>query len=89
MQMGVQLTTTAHSAQRRRPPLTIDDVAETMNLQPKTIRTWVSRREIPFVRVGHSIRFRPEVIDELIANGEVRARQRRRRTDARTLVPAD
>jgi excisionase family DNA binding protein len=72
--------------QRRRPLLSVDDVAEIMCLQPKTIRAWVGRREIPFVRVGHNVRFRPEVVDELIANGEVRPLRRRPRTKTRTIA---
>jgi excisionase family DNA binding protein len=62
----------------RRALLTIDDVAEIMNLQPKTIRDWVFRRAIPFVRIGHNVRFRPETIDSLIAGGEVRPVRSRR-----------
>jgi excisionase family DNA binding protein len=73
--------------QRRRSLLTIDEVAAIMNLQPKTIRAWVGRREISFVRVGHNVRFRPEVLDELIANGEVPARYSRRRANPRALAP--
>lgn len=76
-------------ATRRRSLLSVDEVAAIMNLQPKTIRAWVFRREIPFVRVGHNLRFRPEVIDELIENGEVRPLRRRPRAKTRALVAAD
>lgn len=62
---------------RPRSLLTVDDVAEIMNLQPKTIRDWVSRRSIPFVRVGHNVRFRPDAVDKLIANSEVHPARRR------------
>jgi excisionase family DNA binding protein len=75
--------------QRRRSLLTIDDVAEIMNLQPKTIRAWVGRREIPFVRVGHNVRFRPEVVDELISKGEVHPSRRRPRANPRALAPTN
>lgn len=75
--------------QHRRRLLTVEDVAEIMSLQPKTIRAWVFRREIPFVRVGHNVRFRTELIDELITNGEVRSLRRRPRTNPRIQAAAD
>lgn len=74
---------------RRRALYTVDDVAALLSLRPKTIRAWVFRREIPFVRVGHNVRFQPEVIDELISKGERAALRRRPRTSPRTQVAND
>jgi excisionase family DNA binding protein len=66
------------SSQARRRLLTIDEFAEALALQPKTIRQWVFRREVQFVRVQGSIRFRPETLDELIDKGTVPARKARK-----------
>lgn len=75
---------------RRRSLLTIDDVADIMAVKPKTVRAWIGRRELPFVRIGHNVRFREEVIDELIAKGEVPSlRRRRSRANTRAMSAAD
>jgi excisionase family DNA binding protein len=39
--------------------LTAEDLARLLRVSLRTIRTLTSRRSIPFLRIGKSIRFRP------------------------------
>lgn len=54
-----------------------DDVAVALGSKPKTIRMRVWRNEIPYLRIGRSIRFRPSVIRALLEAAEVPARESR------------
>jgi excisionase family DNA binding protein len=53
--------------------LTVDELAELVGWKPATVRQKVWRRQIEFVRVGRSIRFRPESVEKLIERGTVAA----------------
>jgi len=53
--------------------LNVEQYAEAMGLKPSTVRQMVWRREIEFVRIGRSIRFRPEMVETLIERGTVPA----------------
>jgi len=53
--------------------LTIKDVAEMTGWKPKTVRMKVWRRELEFVKLGRSVRFREETINQLIERGTVPA----------------
>ena len=65
--------TTQAAPSARQNLLTINEFAEALGLSPKTIRMWIWRREVPFVRVrGHAIRFKPETVDAIIREGEVK-----------------
>lgn len=60
----------------RRPPLktgllTVDEFAAEVGWKPATVRQKVWRREVEFVRIGRSIRFRPETAEKLIEAGTV------------------
>jgi excisionase family DNA binding protein len=44
------------------PFLTTVDVAEILQLKPCTIRKMCTERRIPFVKLGGSVRFRPDDI---------------------------
>lgn len=46
--------------------LTGEEIAAYLGLHPGTIRNKVYRREIPFEKVGGSVRFRRATIDEWI-----------------------
>ena len=50
----------------KRPLLTIQAVSEWLSIPEKTIRHYVYRRMIPFIKIGGQIRFREEDILELI-----------------------
>lgn len=43
-----------------QPLLTLGEVAEILNVSPKTVRRLVARRGIPCVRLGRMVRFRPQ-----------------------------
>ncbi len=51
--------------------LTTEEFAHELGWKPATIRNKVWRREIEFVRVGRSIRFKPETAEAIIRNGTV------------------
>jgi excisionase family DNA binding protein len=44
--------------------LTIPQLAKKINLKPRTIKSWVEKRTIPFIKLpGGDIRFDPEYIE--------------------------
>lgn len=51
--------------------LNVAQVAEAMGWKTSTVRQKVWRRQIEFVKVGRSVRFRPETIEKLIEEGTV------------------
>jgi excisionase family DNA binding protein len=57
--------------------LNIEEFAAAVGWKPATVRQKVWRREIDFVRMGRSIRFKPETVQKLIERGTVPARERR------------
>lgn len=57
----------------RRSLLTVEQFAVALGLAPKTIRMWVWRKEVSFVKVGGAVRFRPETLEQVIKRGEVPA----------------
>ncbi len=54
--------------------LNVDQFAARLGLSPKTVRQKVWRREVEFVRMGRSIRFKPETVQRLIDENTVPAR---------------
>lgn len=54
--------------------LTIAEAAVLLRLQPSTIRAWVLRRKIPYVKVGRLVRLRRADVEGLIAASLVPAR---------------
>jgi len=61
---------------RSDKPLTVQEAAEALNLSQATIRAWVLRRKIGFVRLGRSIRIPDAEIRRLLDAGTVPARVR-------------
>jgi excisionase family DNA binding protein len=51
--------------------MTVEQFAEAVGLKPATVRQKIWRREIEFVRIGRSIRFKPGTVEELIERGTV------------------
>ena len=51
--------------------LTVVQFAEALGVKPATVRQWVWRRKVEFVRVRRSIRFRPETAQRIISEGTV------------------
>ena len=48
------------------PLLTVQEVAQYLNLKPSKIRMMVFHREIPFLKVGRLVRFHRQAIDTWI-----------------------
>lgn len=53
--------------------LTVAEFAEALGWSPATVRAKVWKREVEFIRMGRSIRFRPETVQQLIENNTVPA----------------
>ncbi len=49
--------------------LTIKEVALLLAVSVNTIRSWIQRRQIEFVKIGSAVRFRPETIQDIINRG--------------------
>ena len=49
-----------------------EEAAKLLGIQPATIYTWVSRRKIPFVKVGGALRFRPSALEAWLQEREYR-----------------
>jgi excisionase family DNA binding protein len=62
-----------NTARLRRLP----QAAEALGISVKTLRGWIYRRTIPYVKVGRSVRIADETIDKIIARGTVPALERR------------
>ena len=64
-----------------RPPglkarlMTIKQAAEYLGTTPGTLYTKIWRREIPFIKLGRSVRFDVKDLDELISDSRVESRQ--------------
>jgi excisionase family DNA binding protein len=56
--------------------LNVDEFAAAVGWKPATVRQKVWRRQIDFVRMGRSIRFKPETVQKLIERGTVPALER-------------
>jgi excisionase family DNA binding protein len=46
------------------------EAARALGIQPATLYTWVTRRKIPFVKVGGALRFRPSALQEWLRQRE-------------------
>lgn len=53
--------------------LTVDEVARLTGWRPATIRQKVWRRELPYIKLGRSVRFKEAEISKLIEGSEVPA----------------
>ncbi len=54
-----------------RPPLTIDQAAEYLNVTPRFVRRLVDERRIAFIKLGRFVRLDPEVLDRFLEQGTV------------------
>lgn len=54
--------------------LSNDEAARYLGVTPSTLRTWVSKRKVPYCRVGgRLVRFRVQDLDEFLEAGAVAA----------------
>lgn len=47
-----------------------EEAAKALGVAVPTVYTWVTRRKIPFVKVGGSLRFRPSALEAWLKNRE-------------------
>ena len=57
----------------RKPLLSVPEAAEALGVQPATIRSWIYRRRVVYVRVGRSVRVPESEIARIITAGTVPA----------------
>ena len=57
--------------------LKIDDVVSKLGVSEPTLRLWIRKQAIPFVRVGKLIRFEPSDLDKWIESRKVKVIQSR------------
>ena len=48
-----------------------DEAAVYLGCSPATLRVWVSKRRVPFIRVGRLVRFRRRDLDEFLEKNRV------------------
>lgn len=53
--------------------LDIKQTAERLGIKPITLRTWITKRLLPYHKIGKLIKFVPSEIDEWIASKKVEA----------------
>jgi excisionase family DNA binding protein len=68
--------------------LTINEAAALLRLKPSTLRMWVQKRKIAFVKLGSRIFFRRDDIEQLIAQSRVPASEVREKTHQACAVGA-
>jgi excisionase family DNA binding protein len=56
--------------------LTVEEFADAVGWKPSTVRQKIWRRELEYVKLGRSVRFKPETAHRLIEQGTVPALQR-------------
>ena len=77
-----QLSSNAKGERTMRSELlNIAEAAELLRLKPSTLRAWVLRRRIPFVKLGRRIMFRRSDLDALITDSLIPARPNPRVTE--------
>ncbi|MFI5395316.1 MAG: helix-turn-helix domain-containing protein [Candidatus Binatia bacterium] len=58
------------------------DAAELLGVSLHTLYTWVHRRQIPFQKVGHALRFSPTALSEWLSKQARPARSEADHNDA-------
>jgi len=58
-----------------RGMLTVEQAARELGLKESTIRAWLLRRKISFVKLGRCVRVPREEVDRLIKENTIPARQ--------------
>lgn len=49
--------------------LTVDEAAQLLGFSPKTVRHWIFYGLVPVVKLGRSVRFKAETIEQIRSNG--------------------
>ena len=59
--------------------LRVEEAAEFLNIKPSTVRAWLLRRKLPFVRVGlRAVRIPLEALERLISESTIPAREQQK-----------
>lgn len=53
-------------------------VAERLGLKESTIRAWILRRKLPYVRCGRSVRVAAKAVDEFVDRNTIPAKEEQR-----------
>ncbi len=56
---------------------TVEQAAGQLGLKPSTIRAWVMKRKISYVKIGRAVRIPKEEIERLIRENTIPAREAR------------
>ena len=56
-----------------RELLTTEQAAEILKIKPGTLRSWVSQRKIPYVKLGRLVRFDKNAIENFIEQNSIDA----------------
>jgi excisionase family DNA binding protein len=51
--------------------LPLPDAAEALGISLNTLRAWIYRRRIGYVKIGRSVRISRETIDKIITRGTI------------------
>jgi excisionase family DNA binding protein len=54
-------------------PVTVREAAEELGLSPATIRAWIRRRKIGYVRLGRAVRIPASEMRRIVERGTVHA----------------
>ncbi len=58
--------------------LNVMEAAELLALKPATIRAWLAKRKLPYVRCGRAIRISQDAVEKFIERNTTPAREGRR-----------
>ena len=58
--------------------LTVEEIAEYLNLKPSTIYQWTHQGFIPHIKIGNRVRFRMSQIEKWLERKTVNGRARKR-----------
>jgi excisionase family DNA binding protein len=64
----------AKNIETRGPLLTCAQAGEALGLKEATVRVWIARRKLAFVKLGRAVRVPSEAIEEMIVANTVPAR---------------
>ena len=54
----------------------ISQLSEMLNVKKKTIYDWVHKRQIPYIKLGHLLRFDPNDIEKWLKSRRQKAKYR-------------
>jgi excisionase family DNA binding protein len=58
--------------------LNVNETSDALGIKPATVRAWLLRRKLPFVKVGRSVRIPADAIAQFIERNTIPAKEERR-----------